>query len=97
MAERNPTDRAQRDPLSPQPEDAKVEQAVLAFLLDEHPNRLSVLEASLALNADPGDFDGEDAVERAIRELVGAGLLHCQGGFLAPTRAALYFWRLEVE
>ena len=39
----------------------------------------------------------EDAViaaNRAIRELDGAGLVHCRGGFAVPTRAALYFVRL---
>ncbi len=34
-------------------------------------------------------------VERAVRELVGAGLLHCCCGHVLPTRAALYFRRLE--
>lgn len=41
------------------------------------------------------DFNSEDAVERAIRELDGAGLLSCQGGYVQPTRAALYYERLE--
>jgi hypothetical protein len=64
-------------------------------LLDEYPDhQLTILEVSLALNAGETDFDSEDAVERAIRELVGAGLLHCSGGFVLPTRAALYCWRL---
>lgn len=42
--------------------------------------QLTIPEVSRALNAKSGDFDSVDAVERAIRELVGAGLLHCQGG-----------------
>ncbi len=46
------------------------------------------------MNAGETGFDSEDAVERAIRQLVGAGLLHCCGGFILPTRAALYFSRL---
>jgi hypothetical protein len=29
-------------------------------------------------------------------ELVGAGLLHCEKGFVLPTRAALYFARLDL-
>jgi hypothetical protein len=32
-----------------------------------------------------------------VRELVGAGLLHRQGQFIAPTRAAFYFDGLGVE
>ncbi len=47
------------------------------------------------MNADKTGFGSEDAVERAIIKLVGAGLLHCCGGFVLPTRAALYFWALE--
>ena len=48
------------------------------------------------MNATPGGgSESGDAVERAIRELVGAGLLRCDGGYVVPTRAALYFHRLE--
>lgn len=76
-------------------EDEQIERAVLAFLLDEHPDQLTIPEVSRAMNAH-GDFNSEDAVERAIRELVGAGLLRCQDGYVQPTRAALYFSRLEL-
>jgi hypothetical protein len=95
MAETNPTD-CDRDPAHPSAEDAKAERVVLAFLLEEHPSQLTIPELSGALNADPG-FDTDDAVERAVRELVGAGLLHCEGALIVPTRAALYFARLEMD
>jgi hypothetical protein len=94
MAESNPTDCAERSPSSPAAQDAKVEHAVLSFLLEEHPTRLTIPEVSRALNVGPKSFARNDAVERAIRELDGAGLLHCRGGFAVPTRAALYFARL---
>ena len=90
-----PTDCAEHDLSTPAEGDRKVEWAVLAFLLDADPDRLTIPEASRAMNAGPVPFEREDAVERAIRELVGAGLLHCCGGFVVPTRAALHFWRLE--
>jgi hypothetical protein len=96
MADANPTDCAERDLPRPRAADAKVERVVLAFLLEEHPSQLTIPELSLALNADPG-FDSNDAVERAVRELVGAGLLYCCGGFVLPTHAALYFARLEAD
>jgi hypothetical protein len=48
------------------------------------------------MNAGSADFGREDAVERAVRELVGAGLLHCQCGFVLPTRAALTYWSLAA-
>lgn len=97
MADPNPTDRAERDPSGPAAQDAKAERAVLAFLINEHPNQLTVAEVSWALNRGPVKFEAEDAVERAVRELVGAGLLRCADGFVLPTRAALYFARLEED
>jgi len=53
-------------------------------------------ELILVLHADPDRGDPEDAGSRAVRELVGAGLVHRDGRFLAPTRAALYFDALEL-
>ncbi len=89
MAEIKTMDRLEfeRDPL-PAEQDAQVERVVLAFLLDEHPTQLTIPEVARALNAGV-DFAAGDAVERAIRDLDGAGLLHCEGGFAVPTRAAL--------
>lgn len=54
-------------------------------------------ELILVLCADPDRGDPQDAGRRAVSELVGAGLVHRDGNFLAPTRAALYFHRLEVS
>ena len=52
-------------------------------------------ELSLVLHAYPRLDDIEEAAKRAVRELVGAGLVHQDGRFLAPTRAAIYFERLR--
>jgi len=90
----NHMDRGFPDPSTPADADRKVEWAVLGYLLDADPDRLTIPEVSCAMNAGETDFGSEDAVERAIRQLVGAGLLHCCGGFILPTRAALYYWRL---
>lgn len=79
----------------PAMQDAKAERTVLAFLIEEHPNQLTVPEVSWALDQGSAEFEAKDAVERAVRELVGAGLLRCADGFVVPTRAALYFARLE--
>ena len=96
MADANPMGRALPDPERPdETEERKVEWAVLAYLLDADPDRFTVPEVSRAMNAGKTGFGSADAVERAIVELVGAGLLHCCSGFVLPTRAALYFWRLE--
>lgn len=96
MANDNPMDRALLDPSSPPVEDAKTESGVLGLVLEELPALLTVPELSLALNRGLGDFSADDAVERAIGNLVGAGLLYVGGGLVLPTRAARYFACLEV-
>jgi hypothetical protein len=55
MADQNPRDRGANspDPDSAAARDARTENAVLTFLLDEHPTRLTLGELSLVLNADP--------------------------------------------
>jgi hypothetical protein len=78
-------------------QEAKDQRVVLTFILEEHPAQLTIPEVAQALYAHPDDFEGNDAIERAIRDLVGGGLLHCHGPFVLPTRAALYFSRLEVD
>jgi hypothetical protein len=95
MADRNPTDRG-LDPAFPSDEGHLIEASVLAFVLSEHPTHLTVPELVLAINQD-SDCRAGDEVECAIRELVGAGLLHVVAGFVLPTRAALYFDTLGVD
>jgi hypothetical protein len=97
MADRNPTDCGESVLTDYVAETRQAERAVLSFLIDEHPSQLTIPEVARTLYAHPGDFEKKDVVERAIRELVGAGLLHCEGAFLVPTRAALYFAGLEIE
>jgi hypothetical protein len=97
MADTNPTDCDERDTARPAAQDAKAERTVLAFLLSEYPNQLTIAEVAWALNASPAKFESDDAAERAVRELVGAGLLRCEGGYVVPTRAAVYFARLEID
>jgi hypothetical protein len=96
MADENPTDCAERNPSDSPTRDERDQRVVLAFVLDEHPDQLTIPELCRALYAHPGDFVSDDAVERAIRDLDGAGLLSCAGGIVRPTRAALCFARLDV-
>jgi hypothetical protein len=67
------------------------QQSVLAVLLDAHPGQRSVDEVVLELSGGRAEFDERDLIENAIRELVGAGLLHRHGAFLFATRAAVRF------
>lgn len=75
-------------------EDEEVESAVLQQLLDLHPTRLTLEELTREFSAICGDFGTHDAVERAVRDLTGAGLLHRGEEFVVPTRAALRFGEL---
>lgn len=71
-------------------EDEGVESAVLQQLLDLHPIRLTLAELRRQMGGEGGEFAERDAVERAVRELTAAGLLHKgEGEFVVPTRAAL--------
>ncbi|HEV7399176.1 MAG TPA: hypothetical protein VGN84_02795 [Solirubrobacterales bacterium] len=72
-------------------EDRAEESAVLQHLLALHPTALSVEE--LVRELDPGrdSFAERDAVERAVRDLAGAGLVHQRESLVLPTRAALRF------
>jgi hypothetical protein len=79
------------NPPSTAGEDTQAQRAVLAFVLDQHPATLTICEIAREMGC-----KGDDA-ERAIRDLVGAGLLRCEGASVLPTRAALHVDRLEDE
>lgn len=97
MADPNPTDCSSLEPASPAADDSKVERTILRFVLGEHPDQITMPEATQALSVGPEAFATTDPLNRAVRELVGAGLLRWQGATVLPTRAALYFYRLETD
>ena len=97
MANENPMGCTECGPSSYTAQEAENQRVALGFLLEQHPAQLTIPEVAQALYAHPGDFKENDAVERAIRDLVGGGLLHCHGPFVLPTRAALYFSQLEAD
>jgi len=72
-------------------EDRAEESAVLQHVLALHPTALTIEE--LVRELDPGrdSFAERDAVERAVRDLAGAGLVHQRESLVLPTRAALRF------
>lgn len=79
------------NPPSTQHEDAEAQRAVLGLVFDQHPAQLTICEVVREIDQGEGD-----AVERAIRDLVGVGLLRCEGASVLPTRAALHFDRLQL-
>jgi hypothetical protein len=79
-----------------QSEHDRLQGTVLAVVLDAHPAQLSVAELVRELTEDPDDFGPRDAVHNAVRELVGAGLLHRHDAFVFATRAAVRFSELDM-
>jgi hypothetical protein len=80
-----------RYPISTEKEDAATESVVLQQVLALHPISLTMVELHRALGAEEDGFVAVDAIERAVRELVAAGLLNDNGSWISPTRAALRF------
>ncbi|HEY4778176.1 MAG TPA: hypothetical protein VIH47_01120 [Solirubrobacterales bacterium] len=74
--------------------DAATESAVLQQLLALHPIQLTGAELVREVGGESPGFAERDAIERAIRDLTGAGLLHTRDSFVIPTRAALRFSEL---
>lgn len=79
---------------TPAAEDAATESAVLQQVLDLHPARATLTELVREIGGESSGFAERDAIERAVRDLAGAGLLHAHDAFVAPTRAALRFSEL---
>jgi len=74
--------------------DVATEAAIVGQLLHLHPVQLTLAELIRELAGEHPSFEERDAIERAVRDLVAAGLLHRGDGRLAPTRAALRLSRL---
>jgi hypothetical protein len=72
-------------------DDRAIQAVVLRQALTLHPAQLTVEELVLEIAADPADFATRDAIVRAVRDLARSGLLHRNGDFVVPTRAALRF------
>lgn len=72
-------------------QDTAVETAVLALVLSRHPAQLTLAELIREVADDPDEFRQVDAINRAVRDLGGVGLLNRNGEFLVPSQAALRF------
>jgi Fe2+ or Zn2+ uptake regulation protein len=75
-------------------EDDGVQSAVLRTIIDLHPTRLTAEEVAREVSGEAPGFAELDAVERAIRDLAAAGLLHRAQDLVDPSRAALRFSEL---
>ena len=86
---------ANEENLTNQSADSRLEAALMQRVLDLHPTRVTADELTRDLAGEDADFGARDGVERAIRELTGAGLLHrTDDDLVTPTRAAVHYGEL---
>lgn len=76
-------------------QDLRDQAAVLRQVLFLHPQALTLDELVRELTAASPEFCEQDRIERAVRDLVGGGLIHRDGARVFPTRAAVLFYELE--
>jgi len=98
MADEKSTDPGAARFLTTYEEDERAQRAVLRQVLFLHPTSLTQYELGGELTgAGLQSVLGNDAVERAVRELAGTGLLHppCEADRVLPTRAALRYYELS--
>jgi hypothetical protein len=97
MADDHPTERCAAESTTPAEEDARTERRVLTHVLHHHPTHRTMPELARELADDPEGFAEGDALARAVRDLIAAGLLRMEGGAVVPTVAAIHFDRLADE
>jgi predicted transcriptional regulator len=78
-------------------EDRATESAVLQHVLFLHPSPVTIDDLSRELGGGEDAFAERDAVERAVRDLAGCGLLHRSDSLVLASRAALRFDQLLGE
>ena len=81
----------------PAVEDAESQASVLITILEELPAYLTRAELVLLLAGSEPSFAERDQIERAVKELVGSGLLHEHGQLLMPSRAMRVADNLELR
>jgi hypothetical protein len=74
--------------------DDRDQAAILREVLFIYPEALTLDELARQMTFASDAFAQGDRIERAVRDLVGAGLLHQVGPLVLPTRTAVVFNRL---
>jgi hypothetical protein len=78
-------------------EDAREERRVLREVLTIYPASFTLEELTRELTVGSSEYSDQDAIERAVRDLIGCGLLHRMGELVLPTRPAVVFYALIQE
>jgi hypothetical protein len=86
-----PIDAGEASTRSNAAQDLRDQGVVLIHVLSIYPTQLRLSELIRELTDGSGDFAERDRIERAVRDLSGAGLLFRCEGVVLPTRAALRF------
>jgi hypothetical protein len=76
---------------STEAQDIRDQGVVLIHVLTRQPTLLTIPDLVREITAGSEDFGEGDAVERAVRDLTGVGLLMCPSGLAVPTPAAQRF------
>jgi len=91
MADQDSMDSGSSSARSNAAQDLHDQGVVLIHVLSIYPTQLRLSELIRELTDGSGDFAEQDRIERAVRDLSGAGLLFRCEGVVLPTRAALRF------
>jgi hypothetical protein len=75
-------------------EDLLDQAAVLFLVLGKTPDYPTLAELSREINQGAEGFKGADRMDRAVRDLIGAGLLDATSGTVRPTAAAVRFFQI---
>jgi hypothetical protein len=78
-------------------QDIRDQGVVLIHILTRHPTLLTIPDLVREITSGSEDFAEGDALERAVRDLTGVGLLHCPSGLAVPSPAALRFLKILSE
>lgn len=78
-------------------QDIRDQGVVLIHVLSRHPTLLTIPDLVREITSGSEDFAEGDALERAVRDLTGVGLLHCPSGLAVPSPAALRFLKILYE
>ncbi len=97
MADENPTGTGAAEPPTPEVQDLRDQAVVLTQVLSNWPVHLTFEDLVREIATDPSFYAERDRIERAVRDLAAAALVHRCDALVIPTRAALHFSRLEED